>query len=142
MHSDVHQSVSNGKKLRRSRKDRVLAGVCGGLAEHFDVNANLLRAGFVLGTIITSGLLVPLVYLVCIFVLPPEEGFGSSRKCTARRSRRRRRRERAATTEVPSDTPSMEALYGQYDEIEMKIRKLEDYVTSKEYVLKRKFEEL
>lgn len=34
-------------QLRRSRKDRRLAGVCGGLAEHFNIDPLLVRVLFV-----------------------------------------------------------------------------------------------
>ena len=39
-------------------------------------------------------------------------------------------------------TESREDLYRQLEEMEAKIRLMEDYVTSKDYILKRKFEEL
>ena len=35
------------RKLYRSRTDRKVAGVCGGMAEHFDLDAMQLRAFFV-----------------------------------------------------------------------------------------------
>jgi phage shock protein C len=35
------------RKLYRSRTDRKVAGVCGGMAEHFDLDATQLRALFV-----------------------------------------------------------------------------------------------
>jgi Tol biopolymer transport system component/phage shock protein PspC (stress-responsive transcriptional regulator) len=35
--------VSGGKRLMRSRTDRKIAGVCGGLAEHFNVSPTLMR---------------------------------------------------------------------------------------------------
>ena len=31
------------KRLYRSKKDKMLAGVCGGLAEYFDVDPSLVR---------------------------------------------------------------------------------------------------
>lgn len=36
------------KKLYRSRSDRVIAGVCGGIADYFEVDPTLIRLGFVL----------------------------------------------------------------------------------------------
>ena len=36
------------KKLYRSRKDKMLAGICGGLAEYFDVDPSLVRLASVL----------------------------------------------------------------------------------------------
>lgn len=37
-----------GKVLRRSRSNRVLAGVCGGLAEFFGINATWFRLAFLI----------------------------------------------------------------------------------------------
>jgi len=141
MHSDIHQGVPQSRRLRRSRRDRVFAGVCGGLAEHFDINANLLRAGFVLGTILTSGLFVPLVYVICIFVMPTADGEYAG-PCAYSRDKSKARGRRKTRVGHQEQAPNMDALYSQYDDVEAKIRKLEDYVTSKEYVLKRQFEEL
>ncbi|MEC9488803.1 MAG: PspC domain-containing protein, partial [Halanaerobium sp.] len=36
------------KKIYRSRRDRVLGGVCGGIAEYFDIDVILVRLLFVL----------------------------------------------------------------------------------------------
>lgn len=36
------------KKLYRSREDRKIAGVCGGIAEYFDIDSTLVRLGWVL----------------------------------------------------------------------------------------------
>lgn len=55
-------------KLYRSEKDRVLAGVCGGLADFFDVDSTLVRIIFVLLTIFGgSGLII---YLVLWIIVP------------------------------------------------------------------------
>ncbi len=35
------------KKLYRSRQNRIIAGVCGGLAEYFNVDPTIMRLGFV-----------------------------------------------------------------------------------------------
>jgi len=55
--------------LRRSRHNRVVAGVCGGLAEFFGVRAFWFRLAFVLACI--SGV-VPgvLAYLLCWLIIP------------------------------------------------------------------------
>jgi len=57
------------KKLYRSREDRMIAGVCGGLGEYFAVDPTLIRLLFVFGTFATgSGLLW--VYLIMILIVP------------------------------------------------------------------------
>jgi phage shock protein C len=59
--------------LRKSRDDRVLAGVCGGLARYFGIDSTLVRLAFVLLTVAGGGGI--LVYLVAL-VLMPDEGPG------------------------------------------------------------------
>lgn len=59
------------KRLTRSRDDRWIAGVCGGVARYAGVDANLVRLLVVLGTIIGFGSLI-LVY-VAAWILMPEE---------------------------------------------------------------------
>jgi len=57
--------------LRRSRTDRMLAGVCGGLAASLGADAALLRVLAVALTLVTGGA-AALVY-VAAWVLAPEE---------------------------------------------------------------------
>ncbi|MBC8507025.1 MAG: PspC domain-containing protein [Anaerolineales bacterium] len=59
------------KKLFRSQDDRMVAGVCGGLGEYFDIDPTLMRLIFVFGSIVTgSGLFW--VYLVMMILVPEE----------------------------------------------------------------------
>ena len=58
------------KKLYRSKTDRVWTGVCGGLAEYLNIDANFLRLVWVFAVIITG--LVPgvLVYFIELAIVP------------------------------------------------------------------------
>jgi phage shock protein PspC (stress-responsive transcriptional regulator) len=56
----------------RSRNNRKLAGVIGGLSERFNINANLARLIFVIGLIATGFFPMGIIYLLLIFVLPNE----------------------------------------------------------------------
>lgn len=57
------------KKFMRSSTDRKIAGVCGGLAEYFNIDSTLLRVLFVVFTILGgSGFLI---YLAT-WILTPE----------------------------------------------------------------------
>ncbi|MHB0870058.1 MAG: PspC domain-containing protein [Chloroflexota bacterium] len=60
------------RRLYRSRDHRMIAGVCGGIAEYFDIDPTVVRLIWVLLTLITG--LVPGVLLYFIFwaVIPPE----------------------------------------------------------------------
>ena len=61
------------RPLRRSRSDRMLAGVCGGLASYFGIDATLLRVIYVVGSAISVAFPGIIVYVV-LWVLIPEEG--------------------------------------------------------------------
>jgi len=56
------------KKVYRSKKDRVLAGVAGGLAEHFEIDPVLVRIIFVI--LLFAGGFALLLYIILIFVIP------------------------------------------------------------------------
>jgi phage shock protein PspC (stress-responsive transcriptional regulator) len=55
--------------FRRSRTDRMLGGVCGGLAESLGVDAALLRIGLVAATLLGFGA-GAVIYIVCWLVVP------------------------------------------------------------------------
>ena len=59
-------------KLQRSDEERVLGGVCGGLAEYFGLDPTLVRLGWILLAIAGgSGLAL---YLIAWFVVPDARG--------------------------------------------------------------------
>lgn len=62
------------KKLRRSRSERMIAGVCGGIAEYFDLDATLVRIAYVLLSIFTAFAGV-LCYLILILVMPQDNNY-------------------------------------------------------------------
>jgi phage shock protein PspC (stress-responsive transcriptional regulator) len=55
--------------LRRSRTDRVLGGVCGGIAETYDLDPALLRVATVALTVVTGGA-AAVVYLAAWALAP------------------------------------------------------------------------
>ncbi|SHK09429.1 PspC domain-containing protein [Rhodothermus profundi] len=61
--------ASRTKRLVKSR-DRMLAGVCGGIAEYFGWDPTLIRALFVLGAIFSSGFPFIIVYLILAWIMP------------------------------------------------------------------------
>ena len=68
---------NNGSKtLVRSRKGRMLAGVCAGVADYFGVDVTLVRVLVVVLCLITGGAGV-LAYLAA-WVIIPEEGENDS----------------------------------------------------------------
>lgn len=58
-------------KLYRSRRDSKLTGLCGGLAEHLNVDANLLRVVVAVTTVFSGGTVIP-IYIIASIVIPKE----------------------------------------------------------------------
>lgn len=56
-------------RLVRTRNDKVIAGVCGGLARYFNIDSTIVRLVFVLAVL--SGV-SPFIYLVLWIVMPEE----------------------------------------------------------------------
>lgn len=60
--------ITHPKKLYRSRTDKKICGVCGGIAEYFNIDSSILRILFIIFfCIFGSGLLA---YLVLALIIP------------------------------------------------------------------------
>lgn len=60
----------DGKRLYRSKKDRMICGVCGGIANYFNIDPTLVRLAFVLITLgAGSGVLA---YIIAAIIIPDE----------------------------------------------------------------------
>jgi phage shock protein C len=58
------------RKIYRSRKDRMLAGVSGGLGDYFGIDSTIIRLAFVAFALLGGpGFLV---YIICMIVIPIE----------------------------------------------------------------------
>lgn len=60
------------KRLYRSRNNLIISGVCGGIAEYFDLDPTLVRLGLVLLTIFTafSGIIF---YIIAALIIPMQD---------------------------------------------------------------------
>jgi phage shock protein C len=56
-------------RLYRSRHERVIAGVAGGVAQRFDIDPSLVRVGWVILALLTGGVFL-LLYIVMAIVVP------------------------------------------------------------------------
>ena len=66
--------MQKNKTLYRSKTDRKVAGLVGGLSEYMDIDVNFMRV-VTLFLIMASGIVPGLVaYLVCAAFVPVEEG--------------------------------------------------------------------
>lgn len=62
----------NGKKLHRSRSQKMLAGVCGGLAEYFNIDPTIIRLIWAFLSVCSVGFPGLLIYIICAIVIPLE----------------------------------------------------------------------
>ena len=62
------------RPLRRSKSDRIVAGVCGGLARWLDWDPTVVRVAYVAASLISAAFPGILAYIILWFVMP-EEGF-------------------------------------------------------------------
>ncbi|MFF1613474.1 PspC domain-containing protein [Amycolatopsis sp. NPDC058278] len=60
------------KKVRRSRTDKMLTGVCGGWATYLGIDANVLRLGLVAAVFLSVGIAIP-VYIAAAILTPEED---------------------------------------------------------------------
>ena len=58
------------KRLKRSSSDRMIAGVCGGLAEYFEVDPTLVRVIYVIVSIFSAAFPGILLYLIFWAIIP------------------------------------------------------------------------
>ena len=62
--------VRQAQRLHRSRDNRLLFGVAGGLAEYFDVDPVLIRMGWILLTVATVG--IALLFYIALAIITPK----------------------------------------------------------------------
>jgi len=58
-------------QFARSKNDKMIAGVCGGLAHYFNIDPAIVRLLFVLAVVLGGA--SPLIYLVLWIVMPEEQ---------------------------------------------------------------------
>lgn len=58
------------RRLTRSRNDRMIGGVCGGIAEYLNMDPTLVRVLVVVIALVTAALPVVVVYLILMAVIP------------------------------------------------------------------------
>jgi phage shock protein PspC (stress-responsive transcriptional regulator) len=69
--------MAETKKLYRSRTDRVIGGVCGGLADYFDIDSTIVRIVAVI--IAIWGGVGVFVYIIGLIVIPEEPVKGNKK---------------------------------------------------------------
>jgi len=59
--------------LRRSRSNKMIAGVVGGLAEHFGIDPTLARVLYVVGSVVSVAFPGILVYVLLWAIIPQDD---------------------------------------------------------------------
>ncbi len=58
------------KKLYRSKKNRMIAGICGGIGEYFDIDPTLVRVIYIIVSVFSVAFPGILVYLILWVIIP------------------------------------------------------------------------
>jgi len=61
------------KRLKRSNKEKMIAGVCGGIAEYFDADPTMVRIIYVIVSILSVAFPGLLVYIILWIVMPQSD---------------------------------------------------------------------
>ena len=67
--------MSTNKKLYRSKKDKMLAGVCAGVAEYFGTDVSIIRLVWVLASIFTAFFCGLIAYIIAAIIIPEDPGY-------------------------------------------------------------------
>lgn len=65
---------NNTKRLMRSRANRMICGVCGGIGEYLNVDPTLVRLVWALCSLASVGMGL-ILYIVAAVVIPEDDGF-------------------------------------------------------------------
>ena len=61
------------KKLKLSSKNKIIGGVCGGVAEYFNADPTLIRVLYVILGFISSGIPLVILYIICWAIMPQDK---------------------------------------------------------------------
>ncbi len=132
-HGEDMYGSPNPKRFYRSRDDKVIAGVCGGLAERFGWEPVLVRVLFVLLTLFMMGPLAVIIYIT-IWMITPRSPIGG----------RPISPEEDAFWRGVNDRPR--ATFGNlkytFMDLDERLRDIERKVTSDEWRLRKEFRDL
>ena len=64
------------KRLYRSKKERILGGVCAGLGEHLDVDPTVIRLIWAVVSVLSIG--TGIIFYILAWIIIPEEDIGSA----------------------------------------------------------------
>lgn len=62
----------NMRKLYRSKTERMLSGVCGGIAVYFNIDPTVVRLIWAFVSVFSAAVPGVLIYVICALVIPEE----------------------------------------------------------------------
>ncbi len=129
-----YTSSPNPTRFKRSRTDRVIAGVCGGIADRFGWEPVLVRLLTVLAFFFVAGPLVLFAYVIAWMITPSRNPVETSV----------RNPDEEAFWRGVSDRPqaTFSNLRYTFMDLEDRLQNLERSVTSDEWRLRREFRDL
>jgi phage shock protein C len=60
----------SSRRLTRSRKYKIIAGVCGGVAEYLEVDPTVVRVVYVIASLVSAAFPGILAYIILAFLMP------------------------------------------------------------------------
>ncbi|MDI6695505.1 MAG: PspC domain-containing protein [Anaerolineales bacterium] len=63
---------SESKRLYRSRSERMIGGVCGGIGKYLEIDPTVIRLLFLLLAFLSGGVPAVIAYIILLFVVPEE----------------------------------------------------------------------
>lgn len=67
------------KKLYRSKTEKQISGVCGGIANYFNIDPTIVRLIWAAVSLLSASVPGVFIYIICSFVIPEEpDGFDST----------------------------------------------------------------
>lgn len=126
--------------LYRNKRRGKVGGVCAGLADHFEIDPNIMRIGFV-AALVFSGPVAFWAYIIFWLVLAPkgkesgpvEYEYDEEERCYRKKKMFRYRKPAGDRLKTAQERLS---------DIVARVEKMERYVTSSRYDLDRKFADL
>lgn len=73
MAQSKHAKKRSSKKRLTKSKDKMLAGVCGGIAEYTNTDSTLIRLAWVFITLLTGVLVGIIVYVIAALIMPESD---------------------------------------------------------------------
>ena len=69
MESETSEKAAQTKKIYRSSKNKIIGGVCGGVAEYLDIDPTIIRLCWGAMAILSIGLGV-ILYIIAVLIIP------------------------------------------------------------------------